>query len=62
MKWDIYDYMWFGVWILAILFLWVCLILSYTKQTKDTVWQKEAAQTECAHFHHETGKFEWIEQ
>jgi len=30
--------------------------------TGDTVWQKKAAQTQCAHFHPETGKFEWIEQ
>jgi preprotein translocase subunit SecG len=62
MKWDIFNYMWIGMWILALLFLWGCLILSFTKQTKDMVWQKKAAQTECAQYHPKTGKFEWIDR
>ena len=30
--------------------------------TGEMAIEKKAAATECAHFHHKTGKFEWIKQ
>ena len=31
-------------------------------KTGEMAIEKKAATTECAHFHPETGKFEWIER
>ena len=62
MKWDIFDYMWIGICFFSILLLCGSLFFNSAKKTRDIVWQKEADKTQCAQFHPETGKFEWIEQ
>jgi len=49
----------YNIWIGLMIFFFLFVIAT---STSDRVWQKEAAQTQCAHFHPETGKFEWIEQ
>ena len=46
--------------ILTVFMLIVGMVLGLTTITKTNTWQNQAAKTECARFHPDTGKFEWL--